>query len=70
MTAQGEALYQQYDCSRCHESGDGTASLQNLAERLGYEAVIETVRAPQAPMPVYPLSEEEQRQLAVFLLQR
>ncbi len=70
MAARGEALYQQYECSGCHESGDGTASLQNLSERLGYEAVIETLRAPQAPMPVYPLSEEEQRQLAVFLLQR
>lgn len=70
MAGRGEALYTQHECSQCHESDDGTASLQNLSDRLGYQAVIETLQAPQAPMPLYPLSEEERRQLAVFLLQR
>jgi glucose/arabinose dehydrogenase len=70
MSARGEALYAKYDCSQCHESDNGTASLENLADRLGYAAVLDTLQAPQAPMPLYPLSEEERRQLAVFLLQR
>ena len=39
-----------------------------LAERLGYNAVIDVLKAPQSPMPLIPLSETEQRELAVFLL--
>jgi hypothetical protein len=42
--------------------------LTDLSARLGYEAVIEALSAPQSPMPIFPLSESEQRELAVFLL--
>ena len=41
-----------------------------LAERLGYNAVIDVLKAPQSPMPLFPMSETEQRELAVFLLSR
>ena len=68
MASRGAVLYQRYGCSECHERGRNPVLLNDLAERLGYGAVVDALAAPQAPMPVYPLSEIEQRELAVFLL--
>ena len=68
MASRGAALYQRYQCRSCHEQGENPKLLTGLAERLGYNAVIETLKAPQSPMPVFPLSETQQRELAVFLL--
>lgn len=69
MAERGAALYAQYSCRSCHEEGENPKVLEDLADRLGYDAVIEVLQAPQSPMPVYPLSESEQRELAVYLLQ-
>jgi hypothetical protein len=69
MAERGEALYRKYDCASCHERGRYAARLDGLAERAGYRAVIDLLRAPPSPMPVFPLSEIERRELAVFLLQ-
>jgi glucose/arabinose dehydrogenase len=68
MSLQGAALYRGHDCASCHERGENPVDLSGLPDRLGYEAVIRTLRAPQSPMPVYPLTEEEYRALAVYLL--
>ena len=68
MAARGAALYQQYNCRSCHEQGENPKRLEGLSERLGYNAVIDVLQAPQAPMPLFPLSESEQRDLAVFLI--
>ena len=68
MAARGLALYNKYDCRSCHEDGANPHRLDDLAQRLGYNAVIETLSAPQSPMPVFPLTETEQRELAVLLL--
>ncbi|MCB1705093.1 MAG: PQQ-dependent sugar dehydrogenase [Halioglobus sp.] len=68
MAESGRALYQRYQCQTCHEQGDNPVSLDGLSQRLGYRAVIDTLEAPQSPMPVFPLSEAERRELAVFLL--
>ncbi|MGB1141651.1 MAG: PQQ-dependent sugar dehydrogenase, partial [Halioglobus sp.] len=70
MAQQGEALYAQYNCATCHEEGENPRGLDNLADRLGYGAVLDTLQAPPSPMPVFPLSEAEQRALAVYLLTR
>ena len=68
MAAGGAALYQRYGCASCHEQGENPKLLSGLSQRLGYNAVMEVLRAPQSPMPVYPLSETEQRELSVYLL--
>ena len=68
MASRGAELYQRYQCRSCHEQGENPKLLTGLAGRLGYDAVIEALEAPQSPMPVFPLSEIEQRELAVFLL--
>ncbi len=68
MTERGAALYGKYACRSCHEEGENPKLLTGLSERLGYSAVIDVLQAPQSPMPVFPLTEMEQRELAVFLL--
>ena len=40
-----------------------------LLNEIGYDAVIDVLKAPQSPMPIYPLSETQLRELAVYLLQ-
>jgi hypothetical protein len=70
MANRGSELYQRYGCSTCHEQGNNPVRLDGLAQRLGYGAVIDTLKAPQSPMPVFPLSDMERRELAVYLLQR
>jgi glucose/arabinose dehydrogenase len=68
MASRGSELYQRYQCSTCHEQGTNPVRLDNLAQRLGYGAVINALEAPQSPMPLFPLSEAERQELAVFLL--
>lgn len=68
MAESGAALYKQHGCASCHEEGENPARLEGLEKRLGYEAIIEVLRTPPSPMPVFPLSEAQQRELAVHLL--
>ena len=68
MTSRGAALYEQYACRSCHQQGENPVDLTRLSERLGYNAVINTLEAPQSPMPVFPLDENDKRALAVYLL--
>lgn len=70
LTKSGETLYRQHNCASCHEQGENPARLDNLAQRLGYSAVMDALQAPQSPMPIYPLDELEQRALAAYLLSR
>ncbi len=69
MTERGEQLYFYYDCASCHEAGENPKLLTNLADRLGYNAVIKALKSPQSPMPIFPLNETELREIAVYLLQ-
>ena len=68
MVERGAALYGKYGCRSCHEEGENPKRLTGLSDRLGYTAVIATLQSPQSPMPIYPLTEMERRELAVFLL--
>jgi len=68
MAQDGAALYRRLECRGCHEDGENPARLEGLATRLGYQAVVEVLGAPPPPMPVFPLSETEKRELAAFLL--
>jgi glucose/arabinose dehydrogenase len=68
MSARGTELYDRFQCRSCHEDGEHPKRLHGLAARLGYQAVIDVLVAPQSPMPIYPLSEIERRELAVYLL--
>ncbi len=68
MANRGEVLYQSLGCRGCHEEGENPSRLDALSTRLGYSATIDALAYPQAPMPVFPLSDNERRELAVYLL--
>ncbi len=68
MASSGEMLYQKLGCRSCHDEGENPSRLDALSTRLGYSATINALAYPQAPMPVFPLSDTERRELAVYLL--
>ncbi|NQX89350.1 MAG: PQQ-dependent sugar dehydrogenase [Halioglobus sp.] len=68
MADNGAALYAQHACRSCHEEGNNPARLEGLEKRLGYQAVVDLLATPPAPMPLFPLSETQRRELAVYLL--
>ena len=68
MAAEGHELYQRFQCGSCHEEGENPKRLDQLSERMGYAAVLEILEAPPSPMPLFPLSDAQRRELAVFLL--
>ncbi|MDP6978252.1 MAG: PQQ-dependent sugar dehydrogenase [Myxococcota bacterium] len=73
LAARGETLYASHQCATCHDpaaAAEGVAvkRLENLNARYdiaGLEALFST---PPSPMPIVPLSENEMRALAVYLL--
>ncbi len=68
LAAQGRALYVLHDCAACHERGENPALMDGLAQRRSHASVVDVLAAPQPPMPLFPLEEEERRALAVYLL--
>ncbi|MGE5125600.1 MAG: PQQ-dependent sugar dehydrogenase [Betaproteobacteria bacterium] len=71
----GEALYAAHPCAACHEpgkTGPGVVArqLKGLARRYTAVSLSAYLRAPNPPMPAFPLSEGERADLAAFLLSR
>jgi len=71
--ARGAALYEQHACFSCHEAeraaaGVGAAPLHALAERYSLQQLTDFLATPTPPMPVFPLTEAQRRDLAVQLL--
>ncbi len=75
LDRQGAALFTQHACASCHLAEDAVEGmvvrpLDALSERYGVEQLTRFFETPTPPMPVFPLSEEERRALAVHLLGR
>ena len=69
----GRALFEQNACARCHdperaEPGVRPVRLQGLSPRYGLADLEAYLAAPTPPMPLFPLSEDQRRDLAAFLL--
>jgi glucose/arabinose dehydrogenase len=69
----GRALYARHPCAACHEkekaaAGMVTKPLASLSRRYTVESLAVYLRTPNPPMPAFPLSEAEARDLAAFLL--
>lgn len=71
----GAALYETHRCARCHEperADPGVVAVRLAPERLAGKYDLASLGAyllaPTPPMPVFPLGEDERRDLAVFLL--
>ena len=71
----GRALYASHDCASCHEparaaSGVQPVPLDGLSARYGVDDLSAFLAAPTPPMPAFPLSEQERRDLATSLLEQ
>ena len=69
----GRALYEAHACFTCHEdaraeAGVVVAPLRGLGARYTLDDLARFFVTPTPPMPVFPLSDEERRDLAVALL--
>ncbi len=72
-TGRGAALWAKYWCAQCHEGqraaeGVVVVPLEGLSARYRIEDLEAFMAAPTPPMPAYELTEEERRDLAVYLL--
>ncbi|NHN37266.1 sorbosone dehydrogenase family protein [Pseudomaricurvus alcaniphilus] len=70
LAAQGSSLYQQLDCSSCHEHGESPRRLDHLRGQKDYARVLAVLQSPPPPMPALPISELQRRALAVYLLRK
>jgi glucose/arabinose dehydrogenase len=71
--SRGAALYEANACYRCHEAERAEAGvvpvvLAKLPERYDVAALAAYLATPTPPMPVFPLSEADRRDLAIHLL--
>ena len=65
----GSALMKRYACIGCHSAGTVPGDkLQTLAERYTLAQLADYFLLPTAPMPIFPLSTAERRDLAIHLL--
>lgn len=68
-TSRGRILYEQHPCRSCHEAGgEAYKPLVGLSQKYSIEQLSTFLRTPQPPMPAFPLSDDERRDLAIFLL--
>ena len=70
---QGESLWAASDCASCHIEGAGTAPvhlLRNLDQKYTRLSLDKFLQAPQPPMPLYPFSDPQRSDLAIYLLDR
>lgn len=75
LSMQGAKIYLRYPCANCHEQRFAggmrrVKPLQNLSSRYSFEQLQTFFTAPTPPMPVFPLSDEERKALAAYLLTR
>jgi glucose/arabinose dehydrogenase len=71
--ARGAALFARHDCGSCHlpdaaPPGMVVRPLAGLSSRYGIDGMAGLLATPTPPMPVFPLSDEERRDLAIYVL--
>ncbi len=71
--ARGQALYDRFACAGCHDPsvaapGMRAPPLAHLGQRYTLASLAEFLAAPPPPMPAFPLSAAERRDLAIYLL--
>ena len=68
----GLGLWNAHPCSTCHDAAvaapDAYRPLAALASKYDVDALVAYLRTPQPPMPAFPLSDEQRRDLAIYLL--
>jgi glucose/arabinose dehydrogenase len=69
--SRGRALWDAKACATCHQPGDGRQvykPLVQLARKYDIDSLAAFLKTPQPPMPAFPFSDAERRDLAIHLL--
>lgn len=69
--AQGRSIWDANGCAACHVKLNGNTParpLRDLAARYDLVSLQQFLRIPQPPMPAYPLTDIERRDLSIYLL--
>lgn len=69
--AAGSKLWDEGDCARCHvrgEAGSQPRVLKDLRARFDLADLERFLATPQPPMPLYPFTKEQRRDVAIYLL--
>lgn len=67
----GRISWDKHPCAACHMSeGTQAPGLHDLAKKYDINSLADFLRSPQPPMPQFPMSDEERRDLAIYLLER
>ena len=69
----GQGLWNEFNCGSCHVEGAGPGPikpLESLSSRYDLSSLENFLRVPQPPMPTYAMSDEDRRDLSVYLFSR
>lgn len=70
-TSHASALWDASGCDSCHvagKAGETYRPLANLSRKYTIESLMNYLRTPQPPMPVFPFTDAGRRDLAIYLL--
>lgn len=70
---QGRGLWAKHGCGSCHEEGaaeEHYRPLAGLRQKYDLNSLMQYLKAPQPPMPLFPLSDWELRDISIFALDR
>ena len=69
--AAGEQVYNQFQCVGCHaDNNSALKKLENLGEKYNIPELAGYFKKPTAPMPIFPLSDGQRENLAIYMLSR
>lgn len=73
--AKGQELFGRLRCAKCHEAGSPPPGivvkpLRGLAPRYDVPSLEAYLKTPNPPMPAFPFTDEQRKDLAVYLLTR
>lgn len=67
----GEKLFNRYQCVGCHaDQGHALKKFENLGNKYNLQTIAAYMKRPVAPMPVFPLSDMDRENLAIYLISR
>ncbi len=69
--AQGLVLFERYQCIGCHaDNGPALKKLEALGNKYDVTTLAAYLKRPNPPMPIFPLSDDDRQQLAIYLIDR
>lgn len=68
---QGAALFDRYQCVGCHaDDGRALKKFEALGNKYDLVTLAAYLKRPNPPMPIFPLSDDDRHQLAIYLIDR